>query len=120
MTFCSDREPSSVASLSGKNNTDLHTIREPQPLALDDTVLTAAHQRLVRAHVYRIGGRVVVSDLNLWSIGVIVRTPVVCIDGKLTSGTRTPRSTASRSCRAFRASEVKGLGQDYGQSILRS
>lgn len=54
----------------------------------------------------------VLADRDGGCVRLVVRAPVVLVDGNLASRRSTPRRAASRGSSSLCAGEVEGLGQD--------
>lgn len=83
----------------------------PKPLALEDTARPDTHNRLVRPDLDGQRRRVVVRHVHRRRVGLVVRAPVVLVDGDLARGVGAPRRAAVRLGRgALGAGEVELLG----------
>lgn len=69
------------------------TIGDIETFALDDAFSARSNQSLVRSNVDGIESRLVVRDRSGGRIGLVVSTPVVLVDGRLTGRVGAPWGT---------------------------
>jgi hypothetical protein len=103
------------------NDDVLRVTNDADTFAFDHALGALADQALVGSDGHAQNTGLVVCDLaDLGGIGLVVNTPVVLVDGKLTCRSGTPRSTSSIGCSALSAGEIESLGEDddAGRGIL--
>jgi hypothetical protein len=101
-----------VRDMNVLDNNILNTLCDIKALALDNPLASYADETLVRSYENGIQCSIVILDTDLGRVRLIVGTPVILIDGKLTGRSCTIGSTASGAGRAFSSSKVKGSVQD--------
>jgi hypothetical protein len=95
------------------NDNVLCVAHDAHTLALNDTLVALADQRLVGANGHAEHTGFVVGDLaDLGCAGLVVVTPLVLVDGELALRASSPWSTTRIGDGSLRSGEVKGLGQN--------
>ena len=95
------------------------TADDTETLSLDDTGTALADDGLVGSNDYAERGSVVVRDTDRLGVRLVVSTPVVLVDGVLTSRSASVGVGAASSCRSgtLGVEEVKRLGKDNDSGL---
>lgn len=91
------------------------TVRDLQPLALDDAAAAHTDQRLVGSNSDGSYSSVVVADRHNRCISLVVGTPVVLVNSDLAPAASAPWRASRSACRTLCASEVEGGGENDRQ-----
>lgn len=93
-------------------NDDVLSTLDVKTLALDNTIGTDTHDRLIRVDDNGVESSLIVGNVDLGGVGLVVVAPVILVDSLLTTGTGAPRSTALLGCGSLGSGEVEFLVEE--------